>query len=116
MCGIGTPHRSPAVRTWLIAWSSYLLLATYWVKLIPQYSGFPDGKVTLSRLLTWYADWEANASLLSATAMVSAEWIVSLAVAVSGLVLVLAASLAWSLKNGSASVNLGDVADSRIAL
>ena len=105
-----------AVRTWLIAWSSYLLLATYWVKLIPQYSGFPDGKVTLSRLFTWYADWEANAALLSATAMVSAEWIVSLAVAVSGFVLVLASSLTWLWMNGSASVKLGDVTDPRTGL
>ena len=50
--------RSGAVGRWLgvalVALFSYVLAATYLVKLIPLYAGYPGGKMPLGRLLDWY--------------------------------------------------------------
>lgn len=41
------------VAQWIVAWSAYIILATYWAKLIPFYAGYP-GRTTPLALLHWY--------------------------------------------------------------
>ena len=46
---VGTVGGAAFVLVW-----TYLLLATYWVKLVPLYGGFPQGRTQLRPLIQWY--------------------------------------------------------------
>jgi hypothetical protein len=68
----------------------YVICATYLAKLIPFYSGYPEGSVRLIALLRWYGSSFAEPiGKLTSTAMVSAVtvFIMTAAVIASGLVL-----------------------------
>jgi hypothetical protein len=94
LAGLGTI--GTAVRTWLIWLSAYIMVATYWAKLLPLYGGFPGDRTTLPALMNWYSNGTASIEAnLSALAMVSPRWIfmLLLAQAVSAMGLALALSL-----------------------
>ena len=42
------------IAAWLVAWSSYIICATYWAKLIPLYAGNMEGRTVLLQLVSWY--------------------------------------------------------------
>ncbi|MBI1899236.1 MAG: glycosyltransferase family 39 protein [Acidobacteria bacterium] len=86
-------HRVTAI--WIVMLSAYVLGATYWVKLIPLYSGFPYGKATPGRLISWYADLGLVADRLSVTAMKGPVVILALAAAVVFLASAPALRLSW---------------------
>jgi hypothetical protein len=75
----------------LVLWT-WVIVATWWFKLIPLYGGFGGGKATAMRLFDWYAG--AARSELSATALLPAAWIYAIAaVATAGAVLICVALL-----------------------
>jgi hypothetical protein len=67
----------------LLALATYIFAATWLLKLIPLYAGFPGGPVKLGALTSWYfSSWRAAHSNLATVAMGSV-WIVYLLVSVS---------------------------------
>lgn len=72
----------------------YVMSATYVAKLIPFYSGYPEGSVRLAALMRWYGSWFAESSgKLTLTAMVSAGPIVVMTAGVVAIGLVSAVRL-----------------------
>jgi hypothetical protein len=86
------------IVAWIAFLSAYILGATYWVKLIPLYSGFPDGRSTLGRLASWYGNSGLFANRLSETALKGPALILLLAAAVPPLAFALALFLGWRWK------------------
>jgi hypothetical protein len=86
--------RSAAVGRWLTAalvvLFAYMLAATYVVKLIPMYAGYPEGKMRLARLAQWY--WSGD-RLLGATALGHPAVIWCLTAAVVALAVVVCVTL-----------------------
>jgi hypothetical protein len=70
------------IAIWLIVLSTYVMSATYWIKLIPLYSGFPYGKATIGTLISWYSNVGLVADRLSTTAMKGPVLVLTLASAV----------------------------------
>ncbi len=49
-----------AIAAWLVAWSCYIICATYWAKLIPLYAGNMESRAVLLPLVSWYRkNWSA---------------------------------------------------------
>jgi hypothetical protein len=108
LAGLGTI--GTAVRTWLIWLSAYIMVATYWAKLLPLYGGFPGDRTTLPALINWYSNGTASIEAnLSALAMVSPRWIfmLLLAQAVSAMGLALALSLGKTRHRESVTTAVG---------
>jgi hypothetical protein len=62
----------------------YLISSTYFAKLIPLYSGYPEPSVRLVRLLSWYGPSTNQAwNVLSLTAIMPAGFVLPLAAVVS---------------------------------
>ncbi len=57
------------IASWIVILSTCILGATYWVKLIPLYTGFSEGRMTIQRLISWYTNPELLSSRLSETAI-----------------------------------------------
>jgi hypothetical protein len=73
---------------------TYLILSTYFAKLIPFYAGYPEPSVRLARLWSWYStmarqSWE----VLNDTTMMPASVIFALAAMVAVLAVALAAAI-----------------------
>ncbi|MBM3748983.1 MAG: hypothetical protein FJW34_24715 [Acidobacteria bacterium] len=83
-----------------VAMSSYLLVATYLVKLIPLYGGYPEGRMRPAPLLRWYI---AGENLLGATALGSPAVIWPLTFLVVALATVVGAGLCRRLLRKPAS-------------
>jgi len=49
-----------------------LIAATYWLKLIPMYGGYGDGRVRLTDLLRWYGG-QRNPAVLAQTALAGGD-------------------------------------------
>ncbi len=81
--------RSGALGRWLsaalVVLFSYVLAATYVVKLIPMYSGYPEGKMRLVKLAQWYSsgDGALDATALAPPALI---WCLTAAVVVMAVV------------------------------
>jgi hypothetical protein len=76
----------------------YVMCATYVAKLIPFYSGYPEGSVRLVALMRWYGNWFAESSgKLTLTAMVSAGPIVVMTAAVIAIGLVIAVRVSMGI-------------------
>jgi hypothetical protein len=76
----------------LIAIWSYVFLDTWFAKLIPLYGGFA-GRVTLSRLLTWwFGDADGWTALLSMTAL-GDVWLVWTSLAIASLTCIAGAAV-----------------------
>jgi hypothetical protein len=79
----GPGNATRSIAGWLTLWSAYIVVATYWAKLIPLYAGYPHGRTVLGELLEFYRDrWPVLLQILSLTAMVDAYWVIGLAVVV----------------------------------
>jgi hypothetical protein len=64
--GLARFGRTGVVVTLSMIWlSAYMAVATYWVKLIPLYAGYPGERTTLRGLIAWYGAGPAqiNANL-----------------------------------------------------
>lgn len=48
------PLAEKVVVPWLVWLSAYVILATYWAKLVPLYGGFLEDRTTLAALFRWY--------------------------------------------------------------
>lgn len=77
----------------------YVLVASYFVKLIPLYAGF-TGRTSFTRLMGWYTtDFKALLGNLGAVSLAPASLVVGLAFAVTALTVTLAIisvrSLIW---------------------
>lgn len=70
------------IAIWLIVLSTYVMSATYWIKLIPLYTGFPYGKATIGTLISWYSNLGLVTDRLSTTAMKAPLLVLTLASAV----------------------------------
>jgi hypothetical protein len=82
------------VRSFAVCLWAYVIVATYWVKLIPFYAGYPEGPVKIGPLLRWYGGLADGAwETLSLTSIMPASLLLPLAVAVAGCAVVLAARL-----------------------
>jgi hypothetical protein len=67
----------------LVLLATYMICATYVLKLIPLYSGYPAASVRLRDLWRWYTHDPARQDLLTATALASpAVWLLTSAVVV----------------------------------
>ncbi len=74
---------------------TYLILATYYAKLLPLYAGLTDGRTTLRRLIDWYAASSTQIGAnLRTTALLAPEWIYALLALVSVLAIGLCVSIA----------------------
>lgn len=106
LAGLGL-SRARATGRWLAAAlaavCTYLILATYWLKLLPFYAGYAEARVTPASLMRWWLhDPAARFAALRDTALGDAAVILALACAVA-LVAPLAAVLACrsALSEGS---------------
>jgi hypothetical protein len=54
-CGLARSEKiGRVIVSWLVLWSSYVIAATYWAKLIPLYTGYSEGRTVLVQLAAWY--------------------------------------------------------------
>jgi hypothetical protein len=84
-----------AAACWLVVLSAYIISVTYWAKLIPLYSGYPEGRSVLSELISWYANNLPGAlDSLSATALGgNGQLVIGLACATTAVSVVIASAL-----------------------
>lgn len=74
--------------------SAYICIATYLVKLIPLYGGYPEGRSTLRGILTWYATSGRELTGMLSTISLAPPILICLeTAAVAGLALTLAVRL-----------------------
>ncbi|MGO9241631.1 MAG: hypothetical protein ACLQBJ_12550 [Bryobacteraceae bacterium] len=93
------------VARWIVAWSAYIILATYWAKLIPYYAGY-SGRMTPLALLHWYGGGLSPIDdILSTTALGPPALIWGLASIVSGVVITLSVAVISSLRWPAAAGN-----------
>ena len=98
MLGLSRAGRiGDSLRIAMLALWTYVIIATYFVKLIPLYAGYPSGAVRAAELFRWYsASWrEANAILATVALMPPAAiWLLagSVAIAAVSLAIVLSRS------------------------
>jgi hypothetical protein len=86
-----------AIAACIVSVWTYLILATYYAKLLPLYAGFTDGRTTLRGLVHWYTAHVTQISAnLRTTALLAPEWIYALL----GLVSVLALWISFRLSSG----------------
>jgi len=104
-CGLARAGAAgKSIAAWLACWSAYVIFATYWVKLIPLYSGYSEGRTTLFRLLPWYHhNFAALLGNPSATAMVEPRPVFALAAAAAVSAFALAAVLSTRLFTSTGS-------------
>jgi hypothetical protein len=99
------------IAIWLIALSAYVMSATYWIKLIPLYTGFPHGTATIGTLIAWYSNLGLVTERLSATAMKGPLFVLTLAGAVVFVAFALALGLCmrWMEAPGSTAKDAATV-------
>ena len=84
VCGLAPAGRAgkgigvAAIWTW-----AYVLCATYWLKLIPLYAGYPSSQAQPARLWRWYT--HEFPAALDSTALMSSTWILVLAALVAAM-------------------------------
>ncbi len=77
-----------AIAACIVGVWTYLILATYYAKLLPLYAGLADGRTTLRGLIKWYTASGTQCSAnLRTTALLAPEWIYALLVLISVLAL-----------------------------
>src|SRR5439155_21405015 len=92
--GFGNPLRIALLALW-----GYVIAATYWLKLIPMYTGYPSGRVRAGEIWGWYRGGFAQTGrILDTIALIpsAAIWTLAAAVALGAVSLV----AALSVRNG----------------
>jgi hypothetical protein len=80
---------------------SYVICATYWVKLIPLYGGYPSPQAQPARMFRWYT--QEFPAALDATALIGSRTVLLLAAAVTLMTLGLAGWLTARVTGSRAS-------------
>jgi hypothetical protein len=85
------------IAIWLSVWSAYIIAATYWVKLIPLYLGYSEGRSVFSQIARWYRD-ELPRVLEEPVhlTLIDPRWILALAAVVAACAVGLAMQIARS--------------------
>ncbi len=87
------PRSARAVSIWLTCLSAYVMLVTWWGKLIPLYAGYDD-RATPLKLYAWYqGEFSAIEAALASTALGDPRFVLILAAATSAATALLAALL-----------------------